>query len=417
MTKNRMKQLGPLLFVLGLLISSSGCVNNDILLPLPSSDPLNSRLTNSKPLPRSALRNLNGVYKVISTSQRGHTLFGDRIAVKQVDKRISFFCSNQYYFSLQTGIVDSLAILEGFWRAELGTQQGRAVMSLRSDFASHSLDSLVIDGTWTGDKPNDTNRFTLQYLNPLADSNDHFLIVDHHGGSNGAGLPYAENSLNGIRYTQYAGANAIELDVQITADHIPVLFHDANLSTNLVNGEFAVGPLVNYKLSELRALCTLTDGSPIPTLQEALDVIDTETDYKAVWLDIKDSSGVAPTLPIEIAFLAKEKAAGRRIDVWAGLPSSDHITAYLNDPLHTQAPSLCELTPADVSNVNAAVWGPRWTVGDLVNQAKGMRSQGRKVIYWTLDKPEFIIPFIKAGALDGILTDHPATVGYYFYTR
>jgi glycerophosphoryl diester phosphodiesterase len=223
--------------------------------------------------------------------------------------------------------------------------------------------------------------------------------------------------LNAIRYTQYAGANGIELDVRLTADNIPVLFHDASLGTNLVNGEFAVGPLSNYTLAELRALCTLKDGSPIPTLQEALDVIYNETVYQAVWLDIKDSSGVAPVLPIEIAFLEKVKLAGKIIAVWAGLPSSDHVTAYLNNPLHKQAPSLCELTPADVDNVDAAVWGPRWTVGDLVNQAKTVRKQGRKVIYWTVDKPEFINPFLDHGSLDGLLTDHPATVGYYYYSR
>ena len=192
---------------------------------------------------------------------------------------------------------------------------------------------------------------------------------------------------------------------------------DDNLGTNSVNGEFAIGPIGNYTLAELRALCTLTDGEPIPTLQEALDVIFNETDYKAVWLDIKDAGTVQYVLPLEVNFINKVNIAGKDIIIWAGLPSTDHITAYLADSLHTQATSLCELQPSDVENADCVAWGPRWTVGDLVDQAKPLRKEGKKVIYWTLDKPEFINPFLSHGALDGLLTDHPGTVAYYYYIR
>ncbi len=396
-----------------LMLGICGCVENDNLLPLPARDPVKSRLTHSTPIALPELRMLEGVYQVVS----GKVLFGDEVVVKQIGSHIGVFCAKETSFVFETGFVDSEAILEGYWRSDLGTQQGFSTLAITKDFALNPHNSFTLTGHYTSNQAGDANPFELHFLRALKDTTNNFLIVDHHGGDNGAGLPFAENSLNAIRYTQYAGANAIELDVRLTGDNIPILFHDADLSTNLVNGEFAIGPLTNYTLAELRQLCTLKDGSQIPTLQDALNVIDSETSYQAVWLDIKDSAGVAPTLPIEIAFLDRMKSEGRTVAVWAGLPTTDHVTAYLNDPLHTLAPSLCELTPADVDHANSEVWGPRWTVGDLVKQAKTVRQEGKKVIYWTVDKPEFINPFLDHGELDGLLTDHPSTVGYYYYIR
>jgi glycerophosphoryl diester phosphodiesterase len=257
----------------------------------------------------------------------------------------------------------------------------------------------------------------LHYKRPLKDTTNNFLIIDHHGGQNGAGFPYSENSLNSIRFAQFIGSNGIELDVKLTADNIPVLFHDDDLSTNLVNGEFAIGPIGNYTLAELRALCTLQDGEAIPTLQEALDLIYVETDYKVVWLDIKDAGTVHSVLPIQIDFMNKIKNAGKDIIIWAGLTSTEHIDNYLADPLHAQATSLCELEPGDVERGGCVAWGPRWTAGDRVSDAMPLRSEGKKVVYWTVDKPEFINPFLNHGNLDGLLTDHPGTVAFYYYIR
>ncbi len=385
------------------------CVENDNPLPSPQRDPQKSRLLRSTPISHTSLRKLEGVYTV----EQGKNSFGDHVIVKQIGDRIAIFCVKDTYFVFETGVVDSLAIFEGYWRFDLGTQQGYSTLEISSKFDSQKLDSnFVIKGRYNAAQP-----LQLRFSHALKDTTNSFLIFDHHGGYNGAGLPYSENSLNSIRYAQFEGANGIEIDVRLTADNIPILFHDADLTTNIINGEFAIGPITNYTLAQLRALCTLKDGSPIPTLQEALDVIFNETGYQVVWLDIKDAGTVQYVLPIEISFLNKVKAAGKNITAWAGLSTSDHVTAYLADSLHSQAPSLCELNPSDVENANCAAWGPRWTLGDLTTEAKPLRAEGRKVVYWTLDKPEFINPFLTHGGLDGLLTDHPGTVAYYYYIR
>ena len=401
----------PLFF---LALCFAACSENDTPLPIPTVNPQNSRLAQATPIPRSALRTLEGVY----TIEHGDAQFGSQLVLKRTGDHISLFTANSRYLVFETGYVDSLAVFEGYWRYDVGTLTGYATLDVGKDFDTRIKDTnFIIKGYYNPNGATNNVPLVLHYKRPLTDTTNNFLILDHHGGQNGAGFPYSENSLNSIRFAQFIGSNGIEIDVKLTADNIPILFHDNNLSTDLVNGEFAIGPIANYTLAELRALCTLTDGEPIPTLQEALDVIFNETDYKVIWLDIKDSGTVKYVLPLEINFINQAKAGGKDIIIWAGLPSEDHVTAYLADPLHSQATSLCELLPSDVERAECVAWGPRWTAGDQVDQAKPLRKEGKKVIYWTVDKPEFINPFLNHGNLDGLLTDHPATVAYYYYIR
>ncbi len=377
-------------------------------------DSLKSRLLNSTSIPKQSLHLLEGVYSV----EAGNAEFGNQMILKQTGDHISLFGANSRYLVFETGDVDTLAIFEGYWRFDVGTETGYATLDVAKTFDVKTIDTnLLIKGYYTGNGTKNINPLRLRFKRKLKDTTNNFLILDHHGGFNGAGFPYSENSLNSIRLAQYVGANGIEIDVKLTADNIPVLFHDDNLGTDLVNGEFAIGPIGNFTLAQLRALCTLKDGEQIPTLQEALDVIYNETEYKAVWLDIKDATTVPYVLPIEINFINKFKSAGRDVTIWAGLSSADHITAYMADSLHTKATSICELLPSDVENAGCIAWGPRWTAGDQVSSAQPLRAEGKKVIYWTVDKPEFINPFLNHGNLDGLLTDHPGTVAFYYYIR
>ena len=403
-----------ILLFIALVLTLASCTENDNPLPIPVRDSLKSRLLQSTPIPKPSLHLLEGVYTV----EAGISEFGDQMILKRTGDHISLFGSNSRYLVFETGFVDSLAIFEGYWRYDVGTEIGYATVDISNTFALKAIDTnTILKGYYNGNGTKNAIPLRLRFKRALKDTTNNFLILDHHGGFNGAGFPYSENSLNSILFAQYVGANGIEIDVKLTADNIPILFHDDNLGTDLVNGEFAIGPIGNYTLAELRALCTLKDGEQIPTLQEALDLIFNQTDYKVIWLDIKDAGTVQYVLPLEIDFINKLKAAGKDMIIWAGLPTSDHVNAYLADTLHKKATSLCELLPSDVENAGCVAWGPRWTAGDQVSAAKPLRAEGKKVVYWTVDKPEFINPFLNHGNLDGLLTDHPGTVAYYYYIR
>ena len=95
------------------------------------------------------------------------------------------------------------------------------------------------------------------------------LLVDYaHRGLHGEGLP--ENSLGAFeRAAEYR--YGIELDVQLSRDGVPVVFHDDDLSR--VCG--VEGLLRDRDLAELRELrLSGNENYTIPTLSEVLELVD-----------------------------------------------------------------------------------------------------------------------------------------------
>ncbi len=88
-------------------------------------------------------------------------------------------------------------------------------------------------------------------------------VVAHRGAT-----AYAtENTLAAFQAALELGADAIELDVRLTADHIPVVYHYAYLE-ELTTGR---GPVWRRTLAELRELRVVgPEGAAIPTLDEVL---------------------------------------------------------------------------------------------------------------------------------------------------
>ena len=85
----------------------------------------------------------------------------------------------------------------------------------------------------------------------------------HRGLWSGRGVP--ENSLRALCAARQAGFG-VELDIRLSADGEPYVFHDTGLRRMTgVWGDFET--LARRELSQL----SLPDGSPIPTLAEALD--------------------------------------------------------------------------------------------------------------------------------------------------
>jgi hypothetical protein len=93
---------------------------------------------------------------------------------------------------------------------------------------------------------------------------DSMLIVAHRGGDDWG----PESTLPTFRHAIAAGAQAIEFDVWWTADHVPVVIHDATVdrTTN------CRGPVYSFTLDELEQ-CDAGQGTTVPTLDEALQVI------------------------------------------------------------------------------------------------------------------------------------------------
>ncbi len=89
-------------------------------------------------------------------------------------------------------------------------------------------------------------------------------IAAHRGGAE----LWPENSEAAFRGAIGLGVEQIEFDVQLSADGVPVIFHDTTLD-RMTDG---TGPLAERSLGELRAL-RLVGGGSILTLDEGLDLL------------------------------------------------------------------------------------------------------------------------------------------------
>jgi len=111
------------------------------------------------------------------------------------------------------------------------------------------------------------------------------LIIAHRGAS--AEKP--ENTLPAFRRAVSRGADGIELDVQLTSDGVPVVFHDPNLRR--LTGQ--PGRLTAKTWRELRPLRVLGSTARIPRLVEVLAYTRGRI---VVQIELKRGTPVAPVL-------------------------------------------------------------------------------------------------------------------------
>lgn len=96
-----------------------------------------------------------------------------------------------------------------------------------------------------------------------------FIVIAHRGAS----AYYPENTMSSFRAAVEMGADMIELDVLLTKDNIPIVFHDEKLNAK-TNGK---GFVKDYTLLELKALDAGSwfslkfKNERIPTLREVLE--------------------------------------------------------------------------------------------------------------------------------------------------
>lgn len=143
-------------------------------------------------------------------------------------------------------------------------------------------------------------------------------IASHRGG---AGL-WPENSVRAFRETLKLGVEQVEFDVQLSADGVPVIFHDATLD-RVTDGS---GPVVERTLDELERLALFRGGGRIPTLDEAIDIF-TGGDI-ALRCEIKPAPDLLLYLELIEKTVSRVEAAGllpRTIFTGFHLPSVEAI--------------------------------------------------------------------------------------------
>lgn len=391
-------------------------------------------LQGTQAIGNDVLRAMEGVYIVTAGNQR----FGDTVVLKHTGKGLSMFSErNVSYMIFDCGTKDSTLYFAGYWRFAQTAQSGLCTLEVRPNEGARSLlngvkpQSIVVQGAFgnaesigntNAGKGNQNERpqqlLTMKYLRPVFARPKGFWVIAHRGGGrNSDRLPFSENSVELIQFTNRLGANAIEIDIRKTKDGVPILYHDENFNTRLIKGEYLVGPVGNYTYPQIQALGRLVNGERIPTLEQVLDAVVTKTSLNLVWLDVKDPSLTDTVIALQKKYIDKAKQVGRTVEILFGVPADDIYTALSSKPNRAEVPSVCELSVEQTVTLNAVAYAPRWTLGTLNSVVTDLHAKDKRAFVWTLDQPDFIKKFFKEGEFDAMLTNYPTLVAYHYYTK
>lgn len=389
------------------------------------------------PLAPASRKILEGVYQVLDNVKP----FGEYLVLRwsyvadgaDTTHYLSMFGGREVsYFILEAGRSDSTVHLSGYWRKMTSFQTGNASFSITPANGGRTItaslpraqrDTLTITGRYDTGSGTDGQPMTLRYVRPLYATTPFAIIGHRAGGRNSDMLPASENTVAMALLAERLGANGIEIDVRMTTDNVPILFHDENLNLRLNIKNGLVGPVESYSYAQLQMFVRLLHGETIPTLKEVLDAVIDRTNLRIVWLDMKSARpSMAAVRAVQRAAMARanaQAALGKRnpLVILIGLPDEEKVEEYMTLPDRSEAYAICELGLDQVRRTAANVWAPRWTMGTPAADIAQMHAEGRKVLVWTLDVPQYISQFIQQGDLDGILSNYPSSVAFMYFVR
>ncbi|MFI8207037.1 glycerophosphodiester phosphodiesterase [Streptomyces sp. NPDC085937] len=206
------------------------------------------------------------------------------------------------------------------------------------------------------------------------------------------GDPYRvrENTLASLRSALRRGADAVEIDVRLTRDGVPVLLHDATLERLWDHDR----PLSLLSYDEVRGM---TDGG-VPTLADALEV----TADGRVMIDLPGAPG--PRAVRRIVDVVRQQGAQDRVYYCAGAPAMLAVREVDKD-------AEIALTHTSHAPVRAGVLEavrPRWLNYrfSLVDRALADRvhRDGYLLSVWTPDTRRSMRRLVAAG-VDSITTN------------
>lgn len=324
---------------------------------------------------------------------------------------LSMFCEKEIsYFILEGKEIGDSILLNGYWRKMDSDETGKARFKVNKNG-----EQIIIEGTYGNDDEEPSQKIQLKYLRSLYDKP--FEIVAHRGGGRNTDfLPSSENSIELILRAASFGASGVEVDIQLTKDNIPILYHDDKINDRLTEKAGIRGPVEDYTYDELKDI-KLKKGEHIPKLRDALDSIVHKTPLRFVWLDAKKKTTLPILRALQKEFTEVALTAGRKLEIAIGIPDEEVYEAFKALPDHRNITSLCELSPEETSAINSAIWAPMWVKGLQEEEVAAFHAMKKRAFVWTVDKPKKIPEFMNEGKFDGIVSNFPSIVAYYHFIR
>lgn len=299
--------------------------------------------------------------------------------------------------------------------------------------------------------------FDFPQLSAFRGGNGKVRVIGHRG----AREIMPENTIEGFEFTLSLGVKALEFDVLLTADQVPVITHNHRVSaaaTRNPDGQWLQGiepKVATLSLAQLQELDVggldgrtrygqkfsdqaFLNGVRVPSLTALLELV-TKTAYLDVFLMlelksdplIKEKTHEYNQLVSAVVALLREYDVSDRTVLhsfdWDMLKecrrqAPDIPTSYLSQASIHEAdkdehtPDLVHLKfirkkdslPKAIAEAGGQLWCPHFAdvTSDLVDEAHAI---GLLVSTWTVNKRNDILSMISAG-VDGIVTDHPGRV-------
>jgi glycerophosphoryl diester phosphodiesterase len=213
-------------------------------------------------------------------------------------------------------------------------------------------------------------------------------------GHRGAPKVFTENTMASFDEAIRAGADAVELDVHVTVDGVPVVHHDDTLSARVEPRGLAGGLIARLTAREVAGVL-LPCGSPVPTLEAVLERC---AGAVRVYVEIKSGAEAAVARTI---LASNAECAVHGFDHGAVARLGQLAPEIARGILYDRLP--VDLT-GDIRAAGARDIWPRFTIttAGLVEQAHGL---GCRVIPWTVNEAPMARQLARMG-VDGICTDH-----------
>jgi glycerophosphoryl diester phosphodiesterase len=405
------------------LILALGCEKNDYKF---NPDYDKTYLAGTIPLPSDMRPYLIGIY----SSESSTAGLGYRFVMKWNQNKLTLFSNrNGNYAVMDVGInlSDSSIKMAGYWRSPMNNEEGKLYLTITKQNGADDIISkkftvskligqnISIDGKTAEVELSFERFFSNKVLNNLK-----FSIIAHRaGGRNSDNIPFAENSIELVKRASEMGASGVEIDVKLTKDNIPVVYHDDDINIRLTQKGPVVGNIEDFNFEFLRRYVRLVDGQTIPTLEEMLNTIIDSTDIRFVWLDNKGGTErfFSYTLPVMYKAILKARGRNNSILILNGLPTEEIAAEFSKVPNNKDRPNLCEISFARSKELNSIVYAPRWTLGTLDNEVAEAHALNMKVVCWTVDLSTVMKKYIQVGNFDGILTNYPSILAYEFYSQ
>ncbi len=407
-------------YMIALLMLIIGC-NKESLMLVPSSG-INSFPEGTLPVPPLSKPLMEGIYLATTNT----TIFGDTMVVKWNHYGILFTCKNGKHFIMDAGYLDSVILIQGYWRDGYSDATGLCNMSISGPEGGNDLlagkpsPNIILRGFYGTNNEAPNQSITLQYLRPFSKKvkESNFYILGHRaGGRNSDRLPVSENSIAMVKFTERLGTTGIEVDPRISSDGVAFIYHDPDINTRLTKKGLLAGDVSAYTWLQLSSFVNLIHGERIPSLEEVLTFAIDSTELRFVYMDMKSADAVPVVIPLQQRAIQRAKDKGRDIIILMGIPDTDVLNALMAYPDYRNVPSLCELTVDDVRMVNSKVWAPRWTLGTQNDRVQQMHNEGRLAVSWTIDSPNWIRNYLDQGIFDGLVTNFPYVVAYHHYIQ